>query len=211
MRQRSFSSVIAFGLVLAAAAALAGEPSSLAQTRAAPQPDVPPASVAGGKTAAHFMLTSPDFSDGGALRRTEANTRCGGRNISPALEWRNPPDGTQSYILLMHDPDAPGAEGFWHWIAYDIPASATSLPANAGDVHKKLMPAGTVQARSDFGNEGYGGPCPPPGKAHRYFFRLYAMPVTRLNVPADATATIISSYANATALGKAQLMGLYGR
>jgi len=156
------------------------------------------------------VLTSPDFADGGNLRHTAANSRCGGRNISPALEWRNPPDGTQSYVLLMHDPDAPGPEGFWHWIVYDIPASTTSLPANAGDVRKKLMPSGAVQAQSDFGNEGFGGPCPPPGKAHRYFFRLYAMPVARLNVPSDATATIISSYANATALGKAQLMGLYG-
>ena len=209
MHQRSFPSMIAFGLVLAAAALLGGEPSTLAQTPRAAQQAVPPDSVAGGKTAAHFMLTSADFEDGGALRRAQANTRCGGRNVSPALEWSNPPDGTQSYVLLMHDPDSPGAEGFWHWIVYDIPVSTTSLPANAGDVHKSLMPAGVVQARSDFGNEGYGGPCPPPGKLHRYFFRLYAMPVAKLNVPPDATATIISSYADATALGKAQLMGTY--
>jgi Raf kinase inhibitor-like YbhB/YbcL family protein len=208
MRQRILSSVIAFGLV-AAAAALGGEPSVLAQS---PQPVPRPLPGASGDTSAtHFVLTSPDFADGGSLRHTAANSRCGGRNISPALEWRNPPDGTQSYVLLMHDPDAPGAEGFWHWIVYDIPASTTSLPASAGDVRKKLMPSGVTQGQSDFGNEGYGGPCPPPGKAHRYFFRLYAMPVARLNVPPDATATIISSYANATALGKAQLMGLYGR
>lgn len=207
MRQRSFPSVIAFGLVLAAAAALGGEPTPLAQSpRTAPRHG----DLASATAPAHFTLTSPDFTDGGTLRRMEANTRCGGRNISPALEWRNPPDGTQSYVLLMHDPDSPGAEGFWHWIVYDIPASTTSLPANAGDVHKNLMPAGAVQARSDFGNEGYGGPCPPPGKSHRYFFRLYAMPVAKLNVPPDATATIISSYADATALGKAQLMGTYG-
>ena len=209
MRQRIFPSVIAFGLVLAAAAALGGEPSSLAQ---APRPVPRPLPGASGDTSAtHFVLTSPDFTDGGNLHHTAANSRCGGRNISPALEWRNPPDGTQSYVLLMHDPDAPGPEGFWHWVVYDIPAGTTSLSANAGDVHKKLMPSGAIQAQSDFGNEGFGGPCPPPGKAHRYFFRLYAMPVARLNVPSDATATIISSYANATALGKAQLMGLYGR
>lgn len=211
MRQRSFPRVIAFGLVLAAAAALGGEPSAFAQTPRVPRQDVPPNAVAGGNTAAHFVLESADFTDGGTLRHTQVNTRCGGRNISPALEWRNPPDGTQSYVLLMHDPDSPGAEGFWHWIVYDIPGSTTSLPANAGDVHKRLMPAGAVQARSDFGNEGYGGPCPPPGKPHRYFFRLYAMPVAKLNVPPDATATIISSYADATALGKAQLMGTFGR
>lgn len=208
MRKRSFPSVIALSLVLSAAAALGGEPPSLGQSaRPAPGTGGPP----GGAAAAHFVVTSPDFADGGTLRHAQVNTRCGGRNISPALEWHNPPDGTQSYVLLMHDPDAPGAQGFWHWIVYDIPASTTALPANAGNVRRKLMAFGAIQAQSDFGTPGYGGPCPSAGKPHRYFFRLYAMPVARLNVPPDATATIISSYANATALGKAQLMGLYGR
>ena len=206
MHKRYFPSVIAFTLALAAALASAtvfGSEyvSPRAQSAAAPE----------GKPASNFTLTSPDLTDGGTIRRAQANTRCGGRNISPQLEWRNPPDGTQSFVLLMHDPDAPAAEGFWHWIVYDIPASATSLPENAGNERKRLMPAGAIQGRNDFGTEGYGGPCPLPGKPHRYFFRLYAMPVPRLNVPPDATATIISSYANATALGKAQLMGLYGR
>lgn len=201
MRPRSLHRAIACCLIFAAASALAGE-----------QPaDTQPQDTSGGKTAAHFTLTSPDFGEGGTIHRADVNKRCGGRNISPALEWRNPPDGTQSFVLLMHDPDAPGAEGFWHWVVYDIPANVASLSPNAGDVHKKLMPAGAIQAHSDFGTDGYGGPCPPPGKPHRYFFRLYAMPVARLNVPPHASATIISSYANATALGKAQLMGLYGR
>lgn len=201
MRNRHFPSVIACSLAFAAAAALAGGTPLEAQS----------AGASASKTAAPFTLTSPDLEEGGTIRRAEVNARCGGRNISPALEWRNPPDGTQSFVLLMHDPDSPGAEGFWHWVVYDIPANVTSLPANAGNTRKKLMPPGAVQARSDFGNEGYGGPCPPPGKPHRYFFRLYAMPVAKLNVPPGASATIISSYADATALGKAQLMGLYGR
>jgi Raf kinase inhibitor-like YbhB/YbcL family protein len=190
-------------LVLCAATAFAGE------GRLHTQAGGPDDGTA--KPAAHFVLTSPDLAEGGTIRREQLNERCGGRNISPALQWRNAPDGTQSFVLLMHDPDAPEADGFWHWVVYDIPASVTSLPANAGDVRRKLMPAGAVQGRSGFGMQGYGGPCPPPGKPHRYFFRLYAMPVAKLNVPPDASATIISSYANATALGKTQLMGRYGR
>lgn len=213
MRKRRFRTVLASSLVLASSVVLA---SSLVLAAAAALAGQRPLGAQaggdeGGKPASHFVLTSPDFGEGGTLRRAQVNTRCGGHNVSPALEWHDPPDGTQSFVLLMHDLDAPDAQGFWHWIVYDIPASVSSLPENAGSPHKGLMPAGAVQGRSDFGNDGYGGPCPPPGKPHRYFFRVYAMPVAKLNVPQDASATIISSYANATALGKAQLMGLFGR
>lgn len=159
----------------------------------------------------HLTLTSPDFANGGTLHRSQVNARCGGRDISPALEWRDPPLGTESYVVLMHDPDAPKAGGFWHWVVYDIPVSVTSLPAGAGDAARKLMPSGAIQARSDFGTLGYGGPCPPPGPPHRYFIRIYAMPVPKLNVPKGATASIVAAYADATALGRAQLMGRYGR
>jgi Raf kinase inhibitor-like YbhB/YbcL family protein len=158
-----------------------------------------------------FELSSPNFSNGGTMPRAQLNRRCGGRDVSPALQWRNPPMGTQSYVLLMHDPDAPGAQGFWHWVVYDIPGTVTSLPAGAGSVHGKLLPGGAIQAHSDFGSVGYGGPCPPPGRAHRYYFRLYALPAAQINVPANATATIIAAYVDATALGRAQLMVTYGR
>lgn len=157
-----------------------------------------------------FVLSSPDFADGGTMRRRQVNGRCGGQDVSPALQWRNPPAGTKSFALLMHDPDAPGAEGFWHWIVYDIPATATSVPAGAGNVRRKLMPTGVIQGRSSFGSMGYGGPCPSPGMPHSYYFRLYALPEATLNVPPDATATIIAAYADASALGRAQLVVRYG-
>ena len=161
----------------------------------------------------HFLLTSADLPEPehGMIHHRQVNDRCGGGNVSPALEWRNPPAGTRSFALLMHDPDAPGAQGFWHWVVYDIPPTATALPAGAGDVRKRLMPAGTMQGLSDFGTPGYGGPCPPPGSPHRYVFRLYALPVEKLNVPPGASGTIISSYASASALGRAQLIARYGR
>ncbi|HUN27702.1 MAG TPA: YbhB/YbcL family Raf kinase inhibitor-like protein [Steroidobacteraceae bacterium] len=194
-------------LSVAALAALAV--ASLAGTRAIRAQSS--ADAAASPPAAHFALSSPDLPEHGSMHAAQVNTRCGGRDVSPALAWHDPPDGTRSFALLVHDPDAPQAEGFWHWIVYDIPASARSLPAGAGDPRRHLLPSGAVQGRSDFGTEGYGGPCPPPGRPHRYVFRLYALPVATLNVPPDATATVIASYADAAALGKAQLIAHYGR
>jgi Raf kinase inhibitor-like YbhB/YbcL family protein len=160
-----------------------------------------------------FTLTSPDISEGKTIPEKHIfdGFGCQGGNISPALAWRNPPAGTRSFALLMHDPDAPTGSGWWHWIVYNIPASVSSLPADAGNPAKKLMPPGVVQGRTDFGSVGYGGPCPPPGKPHRYYFMLYALKVATLEVPADATAAFIGFNVNAHSLGKAQLMGLYGR
>jgi Raf kinase inhibitor-like YbhB/YbcL family protein len=160
-----------------------------------------------------FTLTSADVTAGKTIAAAQVfnGFGCSGGNISPALAWSNAPAGTKSFALLMHDPDAPTGSGWWHWVVYDIPADTASLPAGAGDPHKKLMPAGALQGRTDFGTPGYGGPCPPPGKPHRYYLRLYALKVAKLDVPADATAAFIGFSVNAAALGKAELMGLYGR
>jgi Raf kinase inhibitor-like YbhB/YbcL family protein len=92
-----------------------------------------------------------------------------------------------------------------------MPASTTSLPAGAGDTQKNLLPAGAVQGRTDFGTSAYGGPCPPPGKPHHYYFRLYALKVPKLELPADSTAAFIGFNVRAQALGSAELMGTYGR
>ncbi len=201
IRNRGSMSLIAASIGLLTVLTLAGAADGYAQSDDSADAASP---------AANFVLSSPDFVDGGTMRRREVNERCGGGNLSPLLRWRNAPAGTKSFALLMHDPDAPGAEGFWHWIVYDIPAGATSLPAGAGNVRKKLMPAGVIQGRSSFGTIGYGGPCPPPGKPHSYYFRLYALPEATLNVPPDATGTIIAAYADASALGRAQLVVRYG-
>jgi len=160
-----------------------------------------------------FTLTSPDISAGGRIAAAQVfnSFGCTGGNISPALNWRDAPAGTRSFALLMHDPDAPTGSGWWHWNVYNIPATATSLPAGAGDPHKNLLPAGALQGRTDFGTPGYGGPCPPPGKPHHYHLRLYALKVERLDVPADATAAYIGFNVRDQALGEAQLMGVYGR
>jgi Raf kinase inhibitor-like YbhB/YbcL family protein len=160
-----------------------------------------------------LTLTSTDLTDGGRVADAQVFNEfgCKGGNVSPALAWSGAPAGTQSFALLVHDPDAPAGSGWWHWIAYNIPAGTTSLPAGAGDPKKKLMPAGAVQARNDYGGVGYGGPCPPPGKPHHYHFQLYAMKVAKLDVPADASAARIGFSVRAEALASAELVSLYGR
>jgi Raf kinase inhibitor-like YbhB/YbcL family protein len=168
------------------------------------------AAVAAG---AVFTLTSPDIAPGGKIAEAQVYNSfgCSGGNVSPALSWSNAPAGTKSFALLMHDPDAPTGSGWWHWVVYNIPGAVTALPAGAGDPAKNLLPSGAVQGKTDFGTSGYGGPCPPPGKPHHYYLRLYALKVPKLDVPADATAALVGFNVSANTLAKAQLLGMYGR
>ncbi|HXW74441.1 MAG TPA: YbhB/YbcL family Raf kinase inhibitor-like protein [Steroidobacteraceae bacterium] len=172
----------------------------------------PPAAAETG-TMAKFTLTSTDLTDGGRIADAHVFNQfgCTGGNVSPALSWSGAPAGTQSFALLMHDPDAPTGSGWWHWVVYNIPANTTSLPAGAGDPKKKLMPAGAVQGRTDYGSIGYGGPCPPPGNPHHYHVHLYALKVPKLDLPADASAAMVGFNVRAQALGHAEIVALYGR
>jgi len=162
---------------------------------------------------AAFTLTSGAFGAGGRMPQAQAYSGfgCRGGNLSPALSWSHAPAGTKSYALLVHDPDAPTGSGWWHWVVYNIPATTTSLPEGAGEARKGLLPSGAVQGRTDFGTQGYGGPCPPPGPPHHYNFRLYALKVEKLDLPADATAAFIAFNVHAQSLASAGLTGLYGR
>jgi Raf kinase inhibitor-like YbhB/YbcL family protein len=162
---------------------------------------------------APFTLSSPEIKAGGRIADAQVfnGFGCQGANISPALSWSGAPKGTQSFALMVHDPDAPTGSGWWHWVVYNIPASATSLPANAGNTQNMLLPGGAVQGRTDFGTTGYGGPCPPPGEPHHYYFRLYALKVPKLDLPKDATAAFIGFNVRAQSLGSAELLGIYGR
>jgi Raf kinase inhibitor-like YbhB/YbcL family protein len=165
--------------------------------------------------AADFRLTSTDFAANGELgnKFVYQGFGCQGGNVSPALSWSGAPSGTRSYALLVHDPDAPtGGAGWWHWLVYNIPATASALAQGAGTANGAALPQGALQGKTDFGSMGWGGPCPPPGHGkHHYRFTLYALKVDKLDVPKDASAAMIGFTANANALGKAELTGLYGR
>jgi Raf kinase inhibitor-like YbhB/YbcL family protein len=171
--------------------------------------------AAGTARAEAFKLTSPELKEGGTITEKNAASAmgCTGENVSPALEWKNPPAGTKSFALMVHDPDAPtGGSGFWHWIVYNIPADATSLPAGAGKAGSTTLPKGAVQGNTDLATPGYVGPCPPPGSPkHHYNFTLYALKVEKLDLPANATAAYVGFNANMNAIGKAKLTGVYTR
>jgi Raf kinase inhibitor-like YbhB/YbcL family protein len=170
--------------------------------------------TAGVVDAAAFTLTSTSFKPNAQIpEKMVANTfGCAGENVSPALEWKNPPAGTKSFALMVHDPDAPtGGAGFWHWIVFNIPPDATGLPEGAGSAAGTGLPKGAVQWNTDFGTVGWGGPCPPPGPKHKYNFTLYALKVDKIDVPAGASPAVVGFNVTSNALGKAKLGAVYAR
>ncbi len=165
---------------------------------------------------AHALdLSSPAFGPGEAIPATHAfdGFGCTGDNVSPALTWRDAPEGTESFALMVHDPDAPtGGAGFWHWVVINIPASVDKLPRGAGTPGELPLDAPARQIRNDYGIEGWGGPCPPEADpAHRYTFTLYALPKAKLGVPADATASLAGFMINTSAIASTTLEGTYAR
>jgi Raf kinase inhibitor-like YbhB/YbcL family protein len=151
-----------------------------------------------------FELTSTAFSAHQAIPK---KFTCDGPDVSPKLSWSDPPAKTQSFALIMDDPDAPG--GTWvHWVFYDAPTDAKELPE--GVPKQEELPGGARQGRNDFGKIGYGGPCPPPGKPHRYFFKVYALD-TKLNLKSGATKADVERAMKGHILAQAELIGRYGR
>ncbi|MCK6407067.1 MAG: YbhB/YbcL family Raf kinase inhibitor-like protein [Rhodocyclaceae bacterium] len=165
--------------------------------------------------AAAFTLHSPDIRHNATIKEAQVfnGFGCTGGNVSPALVWKNPPQGTKSFALLVHDPDAPtGGSGWWHWVVINIPANTRELPPDAGKADGHLLSPGAQQITTDFGAPGWGGPCPPVGDTpHRYHFTLHALKVEKLELPQGATAALAGFMINANSLGKAKLTGLYGR
>jgi len=165
--------------------------------------------------AAGFTLSSPTVKPGSMLTDAQVfkGFGCEGKNVSPALKWSGAPSGTKSYAITVYDPDAPTGSGWWHWVVYNIPATATELPEGAGAADGKgALPAGAVQGKTDVGSAGFGGACPPPGdKPHRYIFTVYALKTDKIDAPADATAALIGFMINANKLAKASFEAKYGR
>ncbi len=165
----------------------------------------------GAVQAADFSLSSAEIGEGQALANAQvfSGFGCKGDNISPSLSWSNAPTGTKSFVLTAYDPDAPTGSGWWHWVVFNIPASTTALPLNAGS--GTGMPEGAVQGRTDFGATGYGGACPPPGQVHRYVFTVYALGVEKLDLDKNASAALVGFMTMANALAKASITAVYTR
>ena len=163
---------------------------------------------------ARFTLTSRDIKPNGTIRMEQVfnSFGCSGQNISPELAWSGAPEATKSFALLVHDPDAPtGGAGWWHWLVTNIPATATGLAKDAGKADGSNLPAGAAQVNTDFGGPGWGGPCPPVGdKPHRYVFTVYALKTERLDA-SGGSASLAGYMVNGNAIGKATLVGKFGR
>jgi Raf kinase inhibitor-like YbhB/YbcL family protein len=127
------------------------------------------------KSGATLRVSSQSFSDGGSIPMENVFKNSGGKNTAPQLSWTGAPAGTKSFAITCFDPDAPTGCGYWHWLAFNIPAKVTSL--NAGDGNDD-SPRGGGSGYSDFGLTGYAGPDPPKGDGdHHYTFTVYALDV----------------------------------
>ena len=158
-----------------------------------------------------FGLTSTTFHDGGTVDAAQVFDQddCKGANRSPQLAWHDAPSGTRSFAVTIFDPDAPGP-GWWHWAVAQIPVNIDRLPENASasGFVKKI---GAVEARNDFDIDGYGGPCPPAGKPHRYVITVYALNTTDLRLAQGRPALMFDHEIGTATLGSARMVVNYGR
>lgn len=159
-----------------------------------------------GGDAMSFKIMSHDFKDSTAIPRMFS---CDGDDISPELQWVDPPEGTKSFALIVEDPDAPGGT-FTHWIVYDIPATFKEL--SRGMDNDTGLKNGIKEGISDFGHRGYGGPCPPRGHGtHRYNFILRALDMPALGLPDSARKNAVEKAIKGHIIGETRITGVYKR
>jgi Raf kinase inhibitor-like YbhB/YbcL family protein len=151
-----------------------------------------------------FTISSTSFSSGGDIAK---KFTCDGADVSPLLTWTSPPAGTKSLALLADDPDAP--VGNWnHWVLWNLPAESRTLAENLAKTAQ--LPDGSRQGMNDFKKTGYNGPCPPVGKPHRYYFKIFALD-TKLDLRGDAGKPELEAAMKGHILAQAEWMGRYKR
>ncbi|HDS58729.1 MAG TPA: YbhB/YbcL family Raf kinase inhibitor-like protein [Thermoplasmatales archaeon] len=151
-----------------------------------------------------FSIRSPAFAHGASI---PARYTCDGENVSPPLEWGDIPPEAESLALIVDDPDAP-LFTWVHWLVYDMPADRTALPENVPP--QEVLDDGTRQGTTSFRRIGYGGPCPPGRRPHRYHFRLYALD-TAPDLPPGAKKRALTAILQSHLLATAETMGAYAR
>jgi Raf kinase inhibitor-like YbhB/YbcL family protein len=151
---------------------------------------------------AQIQLTSSAFAYG---EKVPVRFTCEGDDISPPLQWTGAPVETRSFALILEDPDAP--RGTWvHWVLFNLPGEAVELGPAVPTLPE--LPSGARHGRNTAGDMGYAGPCPPPGKPHRYFFRLYALNIL-LSLPPGVTREELEHAIQQRILAQGTLMGTY--
>lgn len=163
-----------------------------------------------------FTVTSTSFDEGSKLgdRFVNDSGECLslGGNVSPALAWTAAPPETKSFAITVYDPDARNGEGWWHWVVFNLPANAANIAEGAGVDSNAILPGSAVQARNDFGETAYGGPCPPMGDAsHRFVFTVWALDVPSLNLNETASGAQVAKAMEGHVLAKGIITGTYIR
>lgn len=210
-RQRlAFFSAMALGAAFGAVLAVAQQPafsnaSFLDSQRSFSDDSISGVFVPGtGENNMALSVSSTSFANGGGIPK---KFTCDGDDVSPDLSWSEAPPGTQSFALLADDPDAPA--GNWnHWTIWNIPAESRALPE--GVSKKPQLPDGSQQGMNDFRKSGFNGPCPPPGKPHRYYFKLFALDA-KLMLKEKSGKRELEAAMNGHILAQAECMGRYGR
>lgn len=157
---------------------------------------------------AQFILSSNSIKNGQTLGSEQIykGFGCTGDNVSPDLKWSGAPEGTKSFALLVHDPDAPTPHGWWHWLVVNIPANKTEFKKG----EKPTLPA--LETVTDFKTQGYGGACPPVGHGvHRYNFTIYALDIEKLDIEAGTDPNEVEKSVKHHALASSAITALYQR
>jgi hypothetical protein len=159
-----------------------------------------------------MKVSSSNFSDGGTIPYTMVYKGLGldGGHRSPQFTFEDVPAGTKSFAIVCHDPDAPTSGGFYHWAMWNIPGSLRTLDENAG-AKEPAAALGASLGHTDYGETQYGGPCPPPGPAHRYNFTIYALGAESLPLGSTTTGALLEFVVMEHTLAKAKIMGTYAR
>ena len=181
-------------------------------TRASTTSQVMPVAAQGPRNATPIVVTSSTFTAGGTMPLSTVFNAfgCTGGNASPALAWSGFPAETKSFAVTLWDPDAPTGLGYVHWLVFNVPATVTSLAANAGS---SATPGGGITGYPDFGTHSYGGPCPPPGDApHRYIFTVSALDVAKIEGAGPGTTLATLNFMmRGHLLAQGTLEGKFGR
>jgi Raf kinase inhibitor-like YbhB/YbcL family protein len=161
-----------------------------------------------------FSLSSKDIAQGQFMSKQQEfqGFGCSGDDSSPHLKWSNPPKGTKSFAITVHDRDAPTGSGWWHWQVVNIPSDVSELGTGAGAISGKNMPKGAVQIKNDYGNPSFGGACPPAGHGvHHYRFTVHALSVESLALPDDPSGALAGYMINANTIESSTIEALYQR
>jgi Raf kinase inhibitor-like YbhB/YbcL family protein len=159
-----------------------------------------------------FTLSSNDLGGEATINEEFNGFGCTGENQSPQLSWKNAPEGTKSFAVTMYDPDAPTGSGWWHWVVFDILVNTKELVSGAGNTKLNLTPEGVIQSITDYGANGYGGPCPPEGHGlHQYIITVYALKTDKLGLNESTNPAVVGYYLWNNTIAKASIVTYYQR